>query len=177
MSTGVSSPASPRRRWFLKGALAIAAVGGGLGGGIWWNRGLEASRLTTEGRQVFEAVARAVLGKMLPTEPAARQAALDRYLTSLEGLINTMPSAKRDQISLLVGVLANAPTRYMVTGMWTSWQNASDEQVSEALQRIAQADNLVQNTAYAALRGLTCMAFFSSPDHWAMVAYPGPVQL
>lgn len=177
MSTGTPSPASPKRRWFLKTALAIAAVGAGLGGGVWWNRGIDGNQLTEAGQDIFRAVARGVLGPMLPSEPAARQAMLANYLDKLEGLINSLPSAKRDQISALLGVLANAPTRVMVTGLWTSWDQASDEQVLEALDKIRRADNLVQNTSYAALRGLTCMAFFSMPDHWSLVDYPGPVQI
>lgn len=177
MSTGMSSPPAPKRRWFLKTALAVAAVGAGLGGGVWWHRGIKDSRLTDSGKEVYKALARGIIGPMLPSEPAARDAMLDGYLTHLERFINTMPSAKRDQINLLTGVLANAPTRFMVTGMWTSWADATDEQVREALDKIRHADNLVQNTAYAGVRSLTCMAFFSAPDHWSMVAYPGPVQI
>lgn len=177
MSTGMSSPPSPRRRWFLKAALAVAAVGAGIGGGVWWRRGIDGTRLTESGHELYRAIARGVLGPMLPDEPAAREASLARYITHLERFINTMPSAKRDQISALTGLLANTPTRYMVTGMWTSWADATDDQVREALDRIRQADNLVQNTAYAGVRALTCMSFFTDPEHWAMVAYPGPVQI
>ncbi len=177
MSTGTPSLPAPKRRWFLKTALAIAAVGAGLGGGVWWHRGIKDSRLTDAGKEVYKALARGIIGPMLPAEPAAREAVLTSYLGHLEGFINTMPSAKRDQINLLTGVLANAPTRAMVTDMWTSWADATDDQVREALDKIRQADNLVQNTAYAGVRGLTCMAFFSAPDHWSLVAYPGPVQI
>lgn len=173
----MSSPTAPKRRWFLKTALVVAAVGAGLGGGVWWRRGIDGGRLTDSGKEVYKAIARGVLGPMLPAEAGPREAMLTNYLTRLEQFINTMPSAKRDQISLLTGVLANAPTRAMVTGLWTSWADASDEQIRQALDKIRQADNLVQNTAYAAVRGLTCLSFFSAPEHWSLVGYPGPVEI
>lgn len=178
MSTAQNSPASPKRRWLLKTALAVVAVGGALGGGIWFRRGFDGTTLTPDGRGVFKAVARGVLGPMLP--PAGtpeREAMLERYLQNLEQLINTLPKAKRDQISLLAGLLSNAPTRWMTSGMWTSWDKASDEQVIEALHHLQASDSMVPNISYAAARALTCMAYFCIPDYWSRVGYPGPMAI
>lgn len=177
MSAGPNSPASPKRRWLLKSALALAAVGGAIGGGVWWRRGFDQHTLTADGKIVFRALARGILGPMLPVAPAERQAVLDRHLVELEKLINTMPSAKRDQISLLVGALANAPTRFMLTARWSSWDSATDDEVRELLVQLRQSSGMAQNVAYVATRALTCIGFFSTPDNWSLTGYPGPVTL
>lgn len=178
MSNALPSPASPKRRWFLKTAVAVAAVGAAVGGGIWFRRGFDGTALTTHGREVFKAVARGVLGPMLP--PAGtpeREAMLERYLGNLEALINSLPKAKRDQISLLSGLLANSPTRWMTTGMWTSWADATDEQVKQALDHLQTSDSMVPNISFVAARALTCMAYFTIPDYWSRVGYPGPMAI
>jgi hypothetical protein len=46
--------------------------------------GRRESRLTTSGRNLFSALAQAILGDTLPSQPAARQAALDAHLSRIE---------------------------------------------------------------------------------------------
>lgn len=177
MSSSLDRPASPKRRWFFKAALAVAATGAALGGGIWFKRGIDGTRLTPHGREVLEGLARGIVGPMLPTDPAQRRQVLDTYLASAEGLVASLGSAKRDQITLLLGALANAPTRYLASGMWTSWADASDADITTALEHLRDAGNDAQSVLFAGGKGLTLMAFFSSPETWPMTGYPGPIQL
>lgn len=179
MNAGTVSPSSPKRRWFLKTALAVAAVGAAVGGSIWWNRGFENDNLdmTPHGRAVFRALASAIVGPMLPTDPAKREATLDQYMTRLAQAVRDMPAAKRLQLSLLVGALSNAPTRYLSSGMWTSWDKATDAQVLAALEHMRTADAAAQHTLFAATRGLTALMFFSTPENWSLSGYPGPMSI
>jgi hypothetical protein len=177
MSTAQPFPASPKRRWFLKTVVAVAAVGAAVGGGIWFRRGFDGTTLTPHGREVFKGVARGVLGPMLPPPSPEREAMLAKYLDNLEALINSLPKAKRDQISLLAGLLSNAPTRWMTSGMWTSWADATDEQVQQALTHLQTSDSMVPNISFVAARALTCMAYFTIPDYWSRVGYPGPMAI
>ena len=174
MSAGQSHAGSPNRRWFLKSALAITAVAGVVGGGVWWSRGFDDGKLTPQGKSVFRAMARGILGNMLP-HGADREAILDQHIAALEHLINSLPKGRRDQISLLAGALANAPTRYLAAGRWASWDSASDDEVRLALLRMQQAGNMGQNMVFAATRALTCLTFFSIPDQWSRAGYPGPM--
>lgn len=177
MSAGTAHPPSPKRRWFLKTALAIAAIGGAVGAGVWWRRGFDGLRMTADGRIVFKALASAVVGPLLPQDPAKRGATLDLYATKLEEAIANMPEAKRVQLSLLIGALANAPTRYLASGMWTSWEDATDAQVLAALEHLRTAGSDAQHMVFVASRAITCIEFFSIPENWSLVDYPGPMPL
>jgi hypothetical protein len=176
MSAAHSTPASPKRRWFLKTALAITAAAGAVGAGVWWHRGFDQGKLTPDGKSVFRAMARGILGTMLPAGPE-REAILDQHIAAMEHLINTLPKARRDQISLLAGALANAPTRYLAAGRWASWDTASDDEIRAVLLRLQQADNIGHNMVYAATRALTTLTFFSIPDQWSRAGYPGPMAI
>jgi hypothetical protein len=177
MSASPVSPTSPKRRWLLKTALAVAAVGGAVGSGIWWRRGFDDGHLTKDGRLVLRALASAIVGPMLPKETGPRAATLENYLVKVESAIGHLPPAKRQLLGLLLGALANAPTRYLASGMWTSWESATDAQVLQALEHLRTAGSDAQSTIFAASRGITCLMFFSTPDNWALAGYPGPTDI
>jgi hypothetical protein len=177
MSAGTAPPPSPKRRWFLKAALAVATIGGAVGGGVWWRRGFVDQQLTADGRVIFRALASAIVGPMLPKDAAQRSALLDKYLVRLEGAIASMPEAKRLQLALLTGALANAPTRFLATGVWARWEDLTDEQVLQMLEGLRTAGPEAQQTIYSACRAITGIMFFSSPDNWSLVGYPGPMPL
>jgi hypothetical protein len=177
MSAGTAPPSSPKRRWFLKTALAVAAIGGAVGGGVWWRRGFADQKLTQDGRVIFRALASAIVGPLLPQDPAKRAATLDHYLGHLERAIADMPEAKRLQLALLTGALANAPTRFLATGVWSGWEDLTDEQVLQMLEGLRTAGSEAQHTIFVACRAITSIMFFSSPENWSLVGYPGPMPI
>lgn len=177
MSASSSSPASPKRRWLLKAALGLAAVGAVVGGGIWWRRGISGTQLTADGRAVFHALARGIVGPMLPQDAAKRSAMLDNYLHHVEVLVQNLPEAKRLQIGLLIGLLANAPTRYAVTSMGPSWDKASDDEVRAALEHLRTTGTMAHRMAFDSCRKVIALSFFSVPDNQSITPYPGPMQI
>ena len=80
----IDHPLMPKRRWFLKTALAIGAVGATLGGLVFWHRGLRDGKLTVHGRDVCHGLARGILGPMLPQDPTLRAQVLEAHLDNLE---------------------------------------------------------------------------------------------
>lgn len=172
-----SSPASPKRRWLLKSALALGAVGAALGGSVYWNRGVSAGVLTEHGREVMKAVARAVLADVLPTDPAAREAKLEGQLKRLNEVIQSMPSSSQMELAALLGLLANAPTRLMLTGLSSSWAKASTEEILQALEGMRIHKLPTTMMSYHAVRDLTCLSFFSNPDNWSTTGYTGPIEI
>ena len=173
----IDHPLTPKRRWFLKTALAIGAVGAALGGSVFWHRGLRDGKLTAHGRDVCHGLARGILGPMLPADPAQRAAVLEAHLDNLENFIGGTPAMMQIQINAVLGLLGNAPTRYMLTDLGRSWRDASDAQIERALDTMRLNPLPTQRLTYQVVRGLTCMSFFTNSANWPLTGYPGPLDV
>jgi len=172
-----SDPLFSGRRLLLKSALVISAAGLAVGGGVFFRRGVNATGLTEDGRSVFRAMARAIVGETLPTDPGTRTRILDEFLIDFENVLMNMPAAKRMQISAVAGVLANAPTRYMTTGRWRSWADATDDEVREAMLHMRESGNMLTDASFNVVRALISLNFYSTKPHWALANYPGPMPI
>jgi hypothetical protein len=171
------SLASPKRRWLLKAAVVLGAAGSALGGSVFWHRGMSDGKLTEHGMDVLRGIARGVLSPMLPPDPVTRQAALDAHIQRMDVFLNNLPKALRTEINALLGLLANPPTRYLVAGLSSPWSQASDLDITKALDHMRLHTLPTTQMAYHAVRDITCMMFFTAPDNWNLVAYPGPTSI
>lgn len=164
-----------QRRTLLKlgvGATALLALAGG--GLALLRPGLSGGRLTASGREVFHAVARAVLDGSLPTEAAANEAALQAHLRRLDDTLAGLPNATQAELSQLLALLASPPGRVALVGLHTAWPQASVGDIQAGLQRMRSSPLELRQQAYAALRDLTNAAFYADPAAWALLGYPGP---
>lgn len=173
----IDHPLTPRRRWFLKTALAIGALGASLGGLVYWHRGMREGHLTPEGRSVFRALAIGFVGPMLPQDPAKREALLSAHLEHLEPFLNNLPQVLQVQVNAIVGLLANGVTRRMLTGLPTDWDSATPAQLEAAFDNMRRHPLPSNRLTYQVVRSITCMTFFANSDHWCLTGYPGPVDL
>lgn len=165
------------RRFFLRAGLA---VGGGLalfGGAVFWRRGLSDGQLTESGRETLRGIARGVLDNVLPAEGPAREAALDAHVQRMAAMLNNAPPMLRQEISLLLGALGNPAGRLALAQMSTPWSSATVPQIQAALQTMRTHPLDTPKMAYGAVRDLTCISYFASPEGWAATGYPGPVQI
>lgn len=173
----IDHPLTPKRRWFLKTALAIGAVGAGLGGLVYWSRGISDGKLTASGRDVLRGLAIGVVGPMLPKDAAERNAVLDGHLAHTEQFLQGLPQALQVQIGAILGLLGNLPTRKMLTGMGSSWSEATEDEIAAALETMRLNPLPTNRLTYQVVRSVTSMAFFSNSDHWKLAGYPGPIEL
>lgn len=173
----INHPLAPKRRWFLKTVLATSAVLGVAGGWTYWSRGVSNGELTAQGRDIFKAIALAVLGNLLPADKAQREAKLEQQMKRLTEIIQSMPTGSQQELAALLGALANAPTRWALTGLSKPWSEASVQEITEALNTIRLHGPLPRFVSYHVLRDVTCLAYFSTPDNWPTAAYPGPLDL
>ena len=163
-----------QRRTLLKlglaGGVALAA-GAGLVALVQPAR--EGSRLTAPARAFYAAVARGVLGSLLPAEPAAQAALLDGHLQRLEQAIAGMPPSVQREIDELSTLAASAPGRLALIGLATPWQAASAGEVQSALNGLRHSRIALRQQVYQALRELTNAAFFADTTTWALMGYAG----
>jgi hypothetical protein len=132
----------------------------------------------TEPAQVMlRAVARAVLGSLLPAETAAEAAALTAQLGRLQTTIAGMPAAMQSEVDELLTIVSSAPGRRALVGLSDSWDNASTPAVAAALQDMRLSSLALRQQAFHALRDLTNAAYFADPGAWTAIGYPGPRDL
>lgn len=187
-SSGSTSPVPPaqppktalhidRRRLLQIGAgatvvLALAGTGAAL-----WSPGWRRGRLSASGRELFAAVAQAVLAANLPIPPAAREQAISGLLDRLDATLAGLPAATRDQLSQLLGLMQIGPARRWLCGLDRPWGQASDREVERALARLRAADDALRQQVYHALRDLVSASYFADPATWPQLGYPGPTAL
>jgi hypothetical protein len=136
--------------------------------------GLQDGRLSPAGREVFAAVAQAVLDTLLPADAAARAQAIQAHLGRLDDTIAGLPPALQAEIGELATLLASAPGRLALTGLATDWVQASTADVQAMLQRLRTSSLAVRQQVYHALRNLTNGAWFADASTWPAIGYPGP---
>ncbi len=166
-----------RRRLLQLGLVSAAVLGLAGGGAALWQPGVEGGRLTTSGRALFRAIARAVLDGSLPATSPAQAAALDAHLARLDAAIGALPPATQSELSQLLAVLTLPPGRIALAGLGPDWPDATPAQVAAALQSMRGSTLALRLQAYHALRDLTNAAYYADPTTWALLGYPGPLDL
>lgn len=169
---------SMQRRTLLKLGAGAAGALLVLGGGIALLRpGLDQGRLTAAGREVFEAIARAVLDGSLPEEPSQRVATLQAHLQRLDNVLGGFPAATQAELSQLLAILASTPGRAALAGLHVSWPRANTAQIQSALQGMRVSSLTPRQQAYHALRDLTNAAYYADSQAWPLMGYPGPREI
>lgn len=128
-------------------------------------------RFTTEGRDVFAAVSRAVV----PSLTSASKRAMAAQVAGLETLIAGLPHAVRRELAQLLALLSTAPGRRWLTGLGASWTEATPDEVAQALDAMRRSSLALRVQAYLALRELALAAHHADPASWRELGYPGPL--
>lgn len=167
-----------KKRTFLQLGLASAAVLALAGGAAALIQpGLEAGRLSPPARGVLSRVAEALLAGSLPTEPAARQAALQALLQRVDRFIATLPEPTQAELGQLFSLLSSAAGRWGLAGLAVPWDAATAADISEALQSMRLSGIALRQQAYLGLHDIVCAPYFSGEDAWTVLGYPGPLAL
>lgn len=166
-----------RRSLLRLGLLASVTLGMAGAGVALWTPGWRQGGFSASARALWRAVAQAVLADLLPTEAAAREAALEQHLERLQATVAGLPPATRRELSQLLALLDLAPSRLALTGLRHAWATAGLDEVQAALQAMRLSDNSARQQIYHALRDLTQAAYFAGPATWGALGYPGPAPL
>lgn len=154
---------------------AVLALGGGLVATL--RPGLREARLSAEGREVFAASGRALLDGSLPSTGGAIESALEGLLGHIDGLIATLPPHAQAELSQLLALLASAGGRRVLAGLAVPWPLASVADVQQAFQEMRVSALSLRQQAYQALHDIVVSAYFSDPQTWGLLGYPGPLKV
>ncbi|EIK54943.1 hypothetical protein YO5_19307 [Stutzerimonas stutzeri TS44] len=95
-------------------------------------------------------------------------------LSSLDRNLQQLSPALAAQVLQLFDLLSLPLTRGPLTGIWGSWEAASDQAMQDFLQRWQNAPLALQQQGHAVLLQLVLMAWYGRPEAWAQCGYPGP---
>ncbi|WP_223456652.1 MULTISPECIES: twin-arginine translocation pathway signal protein [unclassified Pseudomonas] len=74
----------------------------------------------------------------------------------------------------LFDVLGMAVTRGPLTGIWSSWENASADDIRQFLNRWENSSLSLLRMGHSSLLQLVMMAWYGRKESWAHCGYPGP---
>ena len=108
--------------------------------------------------------------------PEALQAAVDATLLGVDNNLQHLSPELLKLTQQLFDVLAMAVTRGPVTGIWGSWENASQADIQQFIKRWEHSSLDLLRMGHASLLQLILMAWYARPQSWAHCGYPGPPQ-
>ena len=132
--------------------------------------------LDSDARAILAAIAPVMLEGALPTG-AEGATALRETLAGTEQAIAGLPPAVREEFADLFSLLAFAPTRCLVAGVWKPWPEATRESVAAFLASWRTSRFSLLRSAYGALHQVILGAWYGNPHAWGAIGYPGPPSL
>ncbi|HEY2862373.1 MAG TPA: hypothetical protein VGK37_01965 [Casimicrobiaceae bacterium] len=177
----MTPPSSPRisRRTLLKAGLAGGAT---LALARWLytstapaeSSPTPTDKLGVAAREALVAIAPVMLEGALPPGDPAR---IQDVVAGVEQAIAGLPPAVRKEIDQLFALLAFAPTRALVAGVWPPWPRASALSVGAFLERWRDSRLALLRSAHGALHQLIFAAWYGNALAWPAIGYAGPPSL
>jgi len=132
--------------------------------------------LEPDARAIIAAIIPVILDGALPTGTEAA-VARGEALAAAEQAIAGLPPATRKELDQLFSLLALAPTRCLVAGVWSPWPQATQESVTSFLARWRDSRFALLRSAYEALHQIVLGAWYGNPRSWPAIGYAGPPSL
>jgi hypothetical protein len=168
-------PPHMQRRSLLKLGLASAVVLAVAGGAVaLMQPGLQNGKLTEGSRLIFSRAGQTILAGTLPAEAGPNQIAINSLLDRIEAFIAGTPEHVQAELSQLLGLLNTAAGRRGVIGLSPSWHEASVADIAAAFQSMRESSVSLRVQAYQGLHDIVSASYFSGPESWAVLGYPGP---
>ena len=177
MPDTIAAPTGIHRRQILKlglfGTAVLATAGGiaSLGGCSADSPARGFQQLRESDLPMLRRVIPVVLVDALPA--GQRTDAVDGVLLALDNNLNRLSPSLNRQVLQLFDLLTLGVTRGAVTGIWGSWENASDEAVKAFLKRWESSSFTLLQQGQNALTNLILLSCYSSPASWPQCGYPG----
>lgn len=127
--------------------------------------------LRPKDRVILGAVAPIALGNAFPQD---REAALDTFLPQVDSFLFSTSTANHAALHQLFDLLDLGVTRVLLTGVWGSWENLSDEQVDDFLNGWRNSSMNQLRLGYAQLTQVLSLVWYAQPANIPTSIYPGP---
>jgi len=168
-----------RRRRFLQVGMAGAAL---LALARWIDTAAAAPPgayrfLDSRGVKSVAALVPVVLAGALPSDEAARRAAIAEVVVAFDRAVSGLSIPVQQEMGELFHFLHAAPLRAAFAGLWQPLDESTPAQVSEFLLRWRDSRFDLQRASYRALTQLIQAAWYGNASSWRSIGYPGPPAL
>ena len=130
--------------------------------------------LTAGDRDLIAAVTGAMLAGAFPNDATGRRNAIVRTVRGVDVAMDGLTPRVVDELRQLFGLLEFAPARGFAAGIWSSWSNAGDRDVTQFLTRWRYSGVALFRSGYQALHQLVMAAWYGDATSWNRIGYPGP---
>lgn len=166
-----------RRSLLALGAVSAAVLAVGGGAMALLQPGLHEAKLSSGAREVFSGLSRGLLDGSLPRGNAALLVALESLLQRIEAVVAALPPHAQSELSQLLALLSSGAGRRAIAGLDAAWASASVAEIQQALQDMRVSGISLRRQAYQAFHDIVGGAYFSDPQTWDLLGYPGPIKI
>ena len=125
---------------------------------------------------ILSAIAPVALKGNFPTDPDKKQQTLNQLLINIDSYVGATSELTIKKVHQMFDLLYNPVFRSTVAGIWSTWPDASDEDIEEFLTDWRDSRINTFRQGFLLLTQLPAMMFYFEPDNWSDTIYPGPPQ-
>jgi hypothetical protein len=131
--------------------------------------------LSPRDREIIAAVAGPMLDGALPSDEHAP--AILEVVRGVDVAVFGLPDDVRAELAQLFNLLGFSVTRGLAAGIWSSWSDASEDDVAAFLGRWRRSTITLFRAGYQALHQLVMASWYGNHASWERIGYPGPPKL
>jgi len=120
---------------------------------------------------LFSALIPVVLGDMIHSQSHNYQALVVNILKNIDGACANLGNKAQTEIYKLLDLLDGKITRWLTTGVYAGWPQATPEQVKNFLNRWQSSSISPFNAGYRVLSKLVAVSYFSLPEAQQYTGY------
>ena len=130
--------------------------------------------LRPEDRAFIRAVAPVMLEGCLPNDIREREQGLNQIVRYIDLGVFASGTHNQKQLTDLFTLLNVGLSRGLTTGVWSKWEDASEADINQFLNRWRNSSIGLFNLAYNGLNKLMSATWYGQPGAWQHADYPGP---
>jgi len=130
--------------------------------------------LTKDDISLISAILPAVVGTHWPQSEESQKYASAETLMRVDTFISRLGTFNMEQLRKLFDLLEFRPTRFMTTGIWTTWDNVTISQARGFLQSWQSSSFSLLTGGYNALTDVIGFSWYSNPKNTQAFGYSGP---
>ena len=130
---------------------------------------------TLDDRLVLFAITPVILGSAL--KPDERESSIIFLIQQLDKAISFTSRISQEELRQLFDILANQLGRAFLAGVWQSWNRAKPKEIQQFLKEWRDSFLTILRSGYLGLHQMVMGTFYSLPESWQTIGYPGPPKL